>query len=398
MPGLVVGVLHEGDVTTAADGVAKLGRPDPVAPSTAVRIASVTKPIVATLTLTLVQDGLLDLDAPPPGTRTDATVRQLLSHQGGIAAEWPERLDPNDDSDEALLRVAAERPTPLPVAAGELFSYCNVGYWLVGAAIAQVLETTFEHAMQARVLGPLGLSSTGFEPPPGAACGHEQVEPFADEHEPFSGSYPRARRPSGGLWSTVDDLLRFAEHQLGGPGPLTPASIHEMQRGQVRTGSYEYGLGWFVSSRNGVRHVEHAGSAAGFQSLLLLVPEKRVAFSALSNSSRGAAAIRDVREELGLGPEPRPDVAVTPADLEALAGRYAGKGLEARIVPEDGRLRVQLSEFDLFTGETTTYPSVLAGPVAAREFEIMEREWRGERFDFPRDGFVRFGMLAQRVE
>src|SRR2546423_6487718 len=135
VPGLVVAVLRGGEITTAVDGRRDLGG-EPVAEATSFRIASVTKPIVAALTLTLVQDGLLDLDAPPPGTRTGATIRQLLSHQGGIAQEWPERLALDDDSDDALLHLAAEEPTRLPVDAGELFSYCNVGYWLAGAGIS----------------------------------------------------------------------------------------------------------------------------------------------------------------------------------------------------------------------------------------------------------------------
>src|SRR2546423_1278954 len=83
VPGLVTGILRDGEVTTAADGVLELGRDDAVSPATVFRIASVTKTLVATLAMTLVQDGLLSLDEPPQGSRVGATVRQLLSHQGG---------------------------------------------------------------------------------------------------------------------------------------------------------------------------------------------------------------------------------------------------------------------------------------------------------------------------
>src|SRR5919197_4840293 len=97
VPGIAVGLLQDGDAVFAADGVLELGRSEPVSPGTHFRIASVTKPFVCTLAMTLVQDGLLALDQPPPGAPTKATVRQLLSHQGGLAAEWPGELDAADD-------------------------------------------------------------------------------------------------------------------------------------------------------------------------------------------------------------------------------------------------------------------------------------------------------------
>ena len=76
VPGLAVGVLRDGEIVTAADGQQELGRPERVTPETVFRIASITKPFTATLAMTLVQEGLLALDEPPPGTHVEATVRQ----------------------------------------------------------------------------------------------------------------------------------------------------------------------------------------------------------------------------------------------------------------------------------------------------------------------------------
>ena len=398
VPGLAVGVLGGGALVCVSDGRCELGRDDPVTPASLFRIASITKPFVAMLALTLAQDGLLELDAPPPGTRAEATVRQLLSHQGGLACEWPEPLDRFGDADDALLRLAEGEPEALPVAPGELFSYSNVGYWLVGAACARAASTSFEQALRSRVLEPLSLEATGFEPARPPARGHNQARPGGDLHRPAPDTYPRVRRPSGGLWSSVGDLLRFAAHHLGGPGPLTPESIAELQRPQVATGSEAYGLGWSLSERAGRRAVEHAGSAAGYQSLLLLVPDEEFAFAGLTNSSRGQGALRDVLEELGLGRAEAPATSLTRAELAALAGRYRGQGIELELRSEAAHLRVELSEADPFTGETRVYPSVRARPLAGREFEFVEGDLRGERFDFPRAGIVRLGTIAVRVE
>src|SRR5919202_1068889 len=93
VPGMVTGLFQDGETVFAADGIAGLGGDKRVAPETQFRIASITKPVVATLALTLAHDGLLSLDEPPPGTRTSASIRQLLSHQGGLAIEWPVDLD-----------------------------------------------------------------------------------------------------------------------------------------------------------------------------------------------------------------------------------------------------------------------------------------------------------------
>src|SRR4051812_859470 len=396
LPGFAVGVLGGGEVTSAADGVCELGRPEPVTSETLFRVASITKPFVATLAMTLVQDGLLALDEPPAGSTVEATVRQLLSNQGGLATEWPVRFDGGDESDEAVFRLLQGEPERLPVGPGELFSYCNVGFWIVGAAIQRTLGITFEAAMHERVLEPLGLASTSFVAETGAAQGHNQVRPGADEHARLEYVYPRARRASGGLWSTVGDLLRFAEHHLGGPGPLTPESIAEMQKPHIPVHGFDYGLGWFLNRRRGRLTVEHPGSAAGFQTLLLLAPEESLAVAALSNSSRGARAIRDVLADSELA-EADPSF-VELEDLAAFVGSYRGQTLELAIEAEEEGVRVEVAEIDPFVADRQVYPPMHARPVGAREFEIVDGEWAGERFDFPRPGLVRMTMLAQRVE
>jgi CubicO group peptidase (beta-lactamase class C family) len=394
---MAIGVLQDGEAVTATAGVCELGGDEPVSPDTSFRIASITKPFTATLALTLAQNGLLALDEPPRGSRVDATARQLLSHLGGLACEWPGALDELGSDDDGLLRVAEGEPERLEIGPGELFSYCNVGFWLVGAAAARVCNKTFADAIRARVLDPLGLEATGFEPRQ-AARGHDQVEPGSAEHRPVDHPYPRARTPSGGLWSTVDDLLRFAAHHLGGPGPLAAATIEEMQRPHVAAPGGSYGLGWFLRDFDLRRIVEHPGSAAGYQSLLSMLPDEGIAFAALTNSSRGSAAIRDILERLELAPREPPEFELTAEQLERFTGSYAGNGIAVDVVAEDGGLRVRATHFDPFSGESVDYPPQLARPVSEREFEIVEGEWRGERLTFPRDGFICAWVLAPRAE
>jgi CubicO group peptidase (beta-lactamase class C family) len=359
IPAIAIGLLRDGATVTASVGAA----PDDV-----FRIASITKPFVATLA-----HELLDLDAPPPGTRVAATVRQLLSHQGGLACEWPGSLEEFGDDDEALLRVAAGEPRLLPFGPGELFSYSNVGFWLVGAAIAQSCGTTFEEAMHTQVLDPLALGSTGFEtesPVPG----YVQVAPGADEHRRFDGGYPRVRRPSGGLLSSVGDLLRFAESQF---------ERRDLQRSLVSGPGFEHGLGWFLRKRAGRRSVEHPGSAAGYQSLLLLIPEE--------------AAITDLLDRLGLATDTPEEVPLTSEQLGEFVGRYEAPGARLELSRDANGLRLDYSEKDPFRREWDAYPPIRLRAVSEREFELVDGEWRGQWLGFPREDVVSFGVVAQRV-
>ena len=57
-----------------------------------------------------------------------------------------------------------------------------------------------------------------------------------------------------------------------------------------------------------------------------------------------------------------------------------------------------MTYFDPFSAKSVVYTPVLARPVAAREFEVIDAELRDERLTFPRDGFVCMGMLAARTE
>jgi len=117
VPGVVAGILRNGETSFAAEGRLALGRDEPVHEDTPFRIASITKSFTATLA-----GRCLPLDEP---------LCRLLSHTAGLRCESPE---------------------PLPPAADGLFSYSNAGYWSAGATCAEACDATFEEAMRSRVL------------------------------------------------------------------------------------------------------------------------------------------------------------------------------------------------------------------------------------------------------
>jgi len=207
------------------------------------------------------------------------------------------------------------------------------------------------------VLEPLGLRHTGFETPDDAVLGTLPGDVVADP------SYPAERRPSGGLWSTVGDLVEYGVahcHEW--------ADLHEPVGEALGA---RYALGWWV--RDGV--LDHEGSVGGYQSLLLLVPEGEVVLAVLTNSWKGSALINEVVERLQLVP-----AANEPADAEGVDGTYALERIAA--VVNGGSITE--SETDPLTGVPVErkYPLSTDAPLMS---------WRS---DFPRPGVARIGWVA----
>src|SRR5207237_6764380 len=114
----------------SVDGEQAIGSGGGARPDGVFRIASVTKPFVAALVLALVQDGLVDLDAPVTDYLPElslpsrpVTLRELLSHQAGLEHEWSTPLANFGDGDDALERLARGAPVAAAVDPGRWFSY-----------------------------------------------------------------------------------------------------------------------------------------------------------------------------------------------------------------------------------------------------------------------------------
>src|SRR5437763_8774241 len=209
------------------------------------RIASITKSFTATAVSLA---GLLD-----------DRRRTLLSHTAGYR---PERVE------------------PLPPECAGLWSYSNAGYW----EAASGFDGEYSDAVRELVLEPLGLRHTGFETPdnamPGTLPGDEVADP----------SYPVERRPSGGLWSTVGDLVEY--------GLTHCRDWRDLHEPVGEALGARYALGWWV--RDGA--LDHAGAVGGYQSLLLLVPEEEIVLAVLTNSWKGSLLIHHLVVALGLTP------------------------------------------------------------------------------------------------
>jgi len=353
VPAVAAGLLVGERVELAADG--------PVDIETPFRIASITKWFTASLAALL-----LDLDAALEG---GPSARRLLSHTADL-----------QPSSRALL----------PAACRGLWSYSNAGYVLAGEACAAAASSSFSEAVQERLLEPLGLEQTGFEEPQNAAPGHVQEGATGQRPAPEV-VYPEPRRAAGGLWSTVSELLRFAAHQLGRPGPLSASQLASVQEPQAEALGARYCLGcWSRKLAGGHAAFDHEGSVGGYQSLLLIVPEEETALVVLTNSWRGSGLIRRVARDLGLVPGP---VETSGADHVA-SGRYALDDPVALVSEHNGRWRVAESETDPLTGVRIERPEYAVDPLGSGVYGFAGGLLMSHRVDFPRDGIARVGWTA----
>ncbi|HZS23494.1 MAG TPA: serine hydrolase domain-containing protein [Gaiellaceae bacterium] len=325
--------LHAGGATRlAAGGVRQLGQAEPVEVDTPFRIASITKSFTATL---VAESGALD-----------ERRRALLAH---VAGYRPESRD------------------PLPEVCTGLWSYSNAGYW----EAAESLAVPFEAALAEGVLDPLGLGSTGFDEPPGCARGH--VQEGATGHRAVGAdAYPVERRASGGLWSTVGDLVRYGLAHCRGY-----AELHEPQADAL---GGRYALGWWV--RDGV--LDHEGSVAGYQSLVLLVPAEELVLAVLTNSWRGSGLVRRLVDALEVLPAPSADGAAPPP-----SGTYALDSVHATVTDDE----IVERERDPVTGAAVER-RYLVSPVGGGVYGFARGTLMGHRVDFPRADVARIGWTA----
>jgi CubicO group peptidase (beta-lactamase class C family) len=362
VPALALGVSVGGGLETHAIGCA---------PETRFRVASITKPFTAALSV-----DLLGLEESSGVWPSDVRVRHLLSHTSGFDADAGD-LGRFGDGDDALAVLVSElRSIRRFVGIEQAWSYANTGYWLAGQLCAERAGETYETALTERVLRPAGLEATSFGEPDLEGTGPDALP----------GPYPRARRPSGGLVSNVPDLLRFGRWLLAWPEFARMRVVHGKPPAGV------YGLGLHGERVDGVEVWGHGGSWGGFQSSLLVVPDRDAVFVGLTNHSRGAKALWEVENaffDRVIGARRRvPATVDLPDDMrDAFTGSYANSDAWTEVEFAVDGLSVKWED-----GEFA------ARPIGERTFEIIEGDRVRERFDFPLEGFGRFGSrLAERV-
>ncbi len=351
-------MFRDGEVIwRSALGLADVARGEEATTEHAYRIGSITKTFTAVCILQLRDAMVLDLDDALrtliPEAPVGLTIRDALAHLSGLQREPPgeiwESLVP--PSREELLGGLEDAERVL--RPGEAWHYSNLAFGLLGEVVMRRSDGGFEETLRTRVLEPLGLDRTGFDPRGPRATGYD-VEPYTDrvvvEPDPI-GEGPTAA--IGWLWSTVDELARFGDFlATGRDGVLLRETVDEMARVRTMVDEAGWTLGWGLGVglyRRGDRvYVGHGGAMPGFLAALCVHRPERTGAVVLVNTSAGAAPdtvaldLADATlDALPRSPEPWRPADDVPEDVLPLLGRWWSEGSELALSWRGGRLRLE---------------------------------------------------------
>lgn len=303
IPGVSVGIIDGGRVVYLKGFGRARDDGTPMAPSSVLPVASLTKPLTALAVVQVADEGRLNLDAPVadylPGFRlrdersAQITIRHLLTHQSG----WSTRAGQHDflNSDagpdalaSAVAALACERLRRDP---GHGFEYSNANYTVLGRVLEVVEKAPFESIVAARVLRPARMDSSGFG---------EATARLAQPHRywlnwPLPLEQPLGARrtvAAAGLRSSAEDLLRFllaVTPEQGSSLVRDAARLFEPTlKRSGRPGAY--GLGWHIGATDHGSWAFHNGSAPGAQSFMAYVPSRQLGWVVLVNAGDGFVA------------------------------------------------------------------------------------------------------------
>lgn len=388
VPAASVAVVVDGEIVEHAVGLLSTATRVEATTDSVFQIGSITKVWTATLVMQLVDEGLVDLDAPirryvpefAVGDESAAaaiTVRQLLSHRSGFEGDIFTDTGRGDDAVEKYIALLADAAQIFPP--GALFSYSNAGYVLLGRMIELLRGSTWEEALLAHIATPLGLETVSPSPYEAilhrVAVGHLDVDDGdggAGEPQPAPfWAMARSNEPAGSMLAmSAHDLAVFARAHLraaagktadeeGAPAPLLSrdAAI-AMRTAAVRLPRLAgmgaaWGLGWEIDRDGENPLYGHDGNTVGQSSFLRIAPDAGVAVVLLTNGGDGAGLFHDVADELlrtltgeGLPAAPTPPAASDASagsadadDVDGYLGVYGNSTMELEVSRDDaGRL------------------------------------------------------------
>jgi serine-type D-Ala-D-Ala carboxypeptidase len=277
-------------------------------PDTLFDLASVTKVVATTaMAMVLYERGLLELDATVAGTvpefladscgeadsrRRDVTFRMLVAHSSGLPAY--EKLFLKARSRDELLRAAFT--TSLSADPGTRPEYSDIGFILLGAALERIANESLDAFCQREIFGPLAMSNTTFNPSAGA---RGKIPPTADDrtlrHKIIQGGVQDENAfvlggvaGHAGLFSTAEDLTRFAHAMLHGGRPiLRPETVALFTTRQCAPAGTSRALGWdtpSAPSQSGKYFGHSSFGHLGYTGTSLWIdPERQLAIALLTN-------------------------------------------------------------------------------------------------------------------
>ena len=401
IPGLAVAVVHGGkSVYAKGFGLKDVGRPDEpgnrVGPDTVFQLASVSKPIGATVVAQQVGQHVIDWNtsivdklpwfalADPAVTRM-VTIGDLYAHRSGLPDHAGDKLEDLGYDRRSILQKLRQLPLdPFRIS----YSYTNFGLTAAAEAVAAGAGKSWEDLSRDVLYEPLGMTSTSsrfadFESRSDKALGHILID---GKYLPRYQRDPDRESPAGGVSSSINDLTHwlgmvlangtYGGNQIVSPEALLPAVTPQMvssppTQPAMRAGFYGYGFNITTTSASRVQ-LSHSGAfELGAATNFVIIPSANVAIVALSNATPSGipealtaefadlVQLGEVREDrrklyadiidtmsapvgklVGKAPPQRPR---EPKPLQSYAGQYANDYWgPATVAEKDGQLFLSL--------------------------------------------------------
>jgi CubicO group peptidase (beta-lactamase class C family) len=315
----------------------------PVTADTQFGIGSATKAFTALTVLMAQDEGKLSLDDSPkkylpyfhmydPETDKNITIRDLLSHSSGLNRTDLAMVTGKLNRAELIEVAAQAKPT---AKLREKFQYQNIMFVAAGETAATVEKSPWDKLVADRIFKPLGmtnstLSIAQMEKAKDYSFGYDyNFDTKETRRLPYREIVPVA--PAGSINSTARDMsqwLRFvlSGGTVNGKRLLSEKAFDEWTKPQMKiAGKSSYGLGWFIQDWNGMKVVQHGGNIDGFNSLVAMVPEKKLGFVLLTNvsaSSLGSDLMPIVWQNILNTASKEASPAASPSGIDAYVGKY----------------------------------------------------------------------------
>lgn len=308
--GAVIGVVQHGVLRIFTYGTAK--------PDSIFEVGSISKTFTGLILAQLVTQGKVTLREPvrvllPAGTvprpsGNEISLLDLATHRSGLP-RMPNNLKPADRANPFADYRAADLYAFLSkhgVAkpANTSFTYSNLGYSLLGQALANRAGTSYPDLLRQEITGPLGLQDTVVTPSPSQQSRFTQGFNLWDR--PLHAWDMDVMAGAGGIRSTAGDMLTYLEGQLHPEKLLSPvdnpaaaslpAAVALSHRLQAEvTAGHRIALAWFYSTDDGA--YRHNGGTGGYSSYAFFHPKADYAAIVLVNKAPGLASFADLLGE-----------------------------------------------------------------------------------------------------
>jgi CubicO group peptidase (beta-lactamase class C family) len=390
VPAASIAVGRGDDVVSAAAGVLHRGTGVEATVDSLFQVGSVTKTLTAALVLQLVDEGVLDLDAPVRKVLPDfrvgdedaaatITPRHLLSHTAGFEGDVFTDTGKGDDCLERYVDLLGD--TPQLFSPGAMWSYNNAGFCVLGRIVEVLRGQPYDACLRDDLFVPLGLRHVATDPYEAVlhrtAVGHVPIGEGGALEPTRVWAMARSNAPAGSMVAmSANDLLTFALSHRG--RALAVVQEPQVPLPDIAQGA-AWGLGWELFTPDATV-LGHDGNTIGQSAYLRLVPARDLAVVVLTNGGPSRRVYDDlagrVLRELGgvvtpHAPAPAPHSAAHPPIVDATrySGTYASVSSETVVSQDaDGTLRLERTPLgELAALEEPVYRTALT-------------HWRGHSF------------------